>query len=145
MVRFHDSVFCNKTPQSVKLREQHTDSMCFYVNKNQYLAIKSAKNMIQDNLYEFTDLDIEYVGKERVWSSATTQIDKRNNSIVDKVALLSVLSSGSLVNGYWHMPRTEDACRKYKKIRKAWDSGKRPEFYDEYDDNWDEHYEVVSI
>ena len=80
-----------------------------------------------------------------MWSSAAAQIDKRNNSIVDKVALLSVLSSGSLVNDYWHMPRTEDACRKYKRIRKAWDSGKRPEFYDEYDEDWDETYEVVSI
>lgn len=119
--------------------------MCYYTTKNQYTAIKSAKNMIADNLYEFNTLDIEYVGKIGVWSAAFAQIDKRNSSIVEKIALLSVLASGSLTNGYWRMPRTEDACRKYKKIRKAWDSGKRPEFYDEYDENWDEHYEVVSI
>lgn len=129
----------------MKLREQHTKSMCNYVNRNQYAAIKAAKNMIADNLYEFTALDIEYVGKERVWSSAAAQIDNHNNSIVDKIALLSVLSSGSLVDGHWHMPSTEDACRKYKRIRKAWNAGKRPEFYDEYDEDWDEHYEVVSI
>ena len=129
----------------MKLREQHTESMCFYVNKNQYAAIKAAKNMIADNLYEFTALDIEYVGKSGVWFTAAPVIDKRNNSIVDKIALLSVLSSGSLVNGYWRMPSTEDACRKYKRIRKAWNAGKRPEFYDEYDEDWDESYEVVSI
>jgi len=115
--------------------------MCYYTTKNQYEAIKAAKNMIADNLYEFNTLDIEYVGKVGVWSNAT----KKCNSIVEKIALLSVLSSGSLVNGYWRMPSTEDACRKYKRIRKAWNAGKRPEFYDKYDEDWDESYEVVSI
>lgn len=120
--------------------------MCkYYVNKNQYAAIKAAKNMIAENLYSFTANDIEYAGKAGVWFAAAPLIDKRNNSIVDKIALLAVLASGSLVNGYWRMPSTEDACRKYKKIRKAWQSGKRPEFYEELDDIWNERYEVVVI
>ncbi len=115
--------------------------MCYYTTKNQYEAIKAAKNMIAENLYSFTANDIEYAGKSGVWFN----VAPRNKSIVEKIALLSVLASGSLTNGYWRMPSTEDCCRKYKKIRKAWNAGKRPEFYDEYDEDWDESYEVVAI
>ena len=119
--------------------------MCNYVNRNQYAAIKAAKDMIAENLYSFTANDIEYAGKSGVWFNVAPMIDGRNKSVVEKIALLAVLASGSLTNGYWRMPSTEDACRKYKRIRKAWNSGKRPEFYDEYDEDWDETYEVVSI
>ena len=115
----------------------------FYTNYKQYKAIVKVKDMIAENIGEFTPLDVEYTGKSGVWHEAVVNI--KSNSIVEKVAILAVLSSGSLVNGYWSMPRTEDCCRKYKAIRKKLNNGNRPEFHEEYDKDWDEEYEVVSI
>ena len=116
--------------------------MCYYVNKKQYEAITNIKNVIAKNMDSYTDFDVEYSGKERVYNAICATAPR---SIVVKIAAICVRARGGLTNGYWYMPSTSDCCKIYKKMRRQYDRGARPVFYTEHDSDWNEDYETLTM
>lgn len=110
---------------------------------NNYMAIKDAKNLILD----YIEYKEEYADGEVIWRTKSTReffkslVDLLNSRgpVKEKLALLTVVSSGTLVEGRYNqfnMPLTKLCCELYrftaKEYRRGYVSGGMYDMRDVY-------------